>query len=458
MTATRRPMPDSASCQQFAEKMMSYAIAAGANAAEVLVRDGAELEVKIRLGEAEMVKEAQSRALGLRVVKDHRVAVTYTSDFSDAGLRDLAAQTVELANLSEEDPLSDLPAASDLARAIPSLDLWDDEVARLEAPELLQRAIRAEAAARGSDARISNSNGASFSRVMGASAFASSAGFSGGYVGTFASLAVMPIADDADGKKRNGSYYTASRFAKLLLDDESVGVEAARRTIAKLGARKVETCQAPVVFSAEATRSLIGKLVGCTSGGAIWRRSSYLAERLNSQVASSLISIADDPLIPRGPGSRPFDGEGLASRVNVILDGGVLRTFLCDTYAGRKLGRPSTGSAGRGIGGSAHVSTTNLLMRAGSTPNGDLEKIERGLYVTDLMGFGWNAVTGDFSQGAGGFWIENGERAFPVSEVTISAHFDDLWKGVDMVGNEVDVRSSIQCPPIRTARMTIGGR
>jgi PmbA protein len=174
-------------------------------------------------------------------------------------------------------------------------------------------------------------------------------------------------------------------------------------------------------------------------------------------VTSSLCEIVDDPLLPRGPGSRPFDGEGLPARTNVLVAAGVLRTFLCDVFAARKLGRRSTGSAGRGVGGGPHVSTSNLILRAGKTAAAELERLPRGLYVTDLMGFGFNPVTGDYSQGAGGFWLENGERAFPVSEITISANFDDLWKRVDAVGDDLDTRSSVQVPTLRVSRMTVAG-
>jgi len=268
---------------------------------------------------------------------------------------------------------------------------------------------------------------------------------------------VQPIADDQGGKKRNGSYWTSSRFAAGLMNAEEVGLEAARRTTAKLGSRKIPTGEVPVVFSPEAARGLLGQFAGVMSGGAVWRKSTYLAQREGTPVASELCEIVDDPLIPRGPGSRGYDAEGLPSRTNVLVSGGVLRQFLCDVFAARKLGRRSTGSAGRGIGGGPHVSTSNLILRPGKTPARDLEKLERGLYVTDLMGFGFNGVTGDYSQGAGGFWIERGERAFPVSEITVSANFDDLWRGIDALGDDLDTRSSIQCPTIRVAKMTVGG-
>jgi PmbA protein len=456
-TTGRRPLPDAHACQRHAEQMLSLAQKAGADAAEVLVRDGSELEVKIRLGEPELVKEAGSRALGLRVIKDQRAAVTYTSDFSDEGLARLARETVELAALAEPDPLGGLPDRERMARVVPELELWDDQVPGIDVREAIERAKRGEAAALASDKRVTNSEGAVFGRVMGAVAFATSAGFSGSYRGTNASLVVEPVCDDEGGKKRNGYYWTSSRYKSRLLDDEAVGLEAARRTVAKLGARKVATCEVPVIFSPEAARSVLGQLAGVVSGGAVWRKSSYLATREGSQVASSLITIVDDPLLPRAPGSRPFDSEGLATRTNVIVDQGVLKTFLCDTYAGRKLGRASTGSAGRGIGGSPHVTTSNFILRAGKTPARQLEQVDRALYVTELMGFGFNAVTGDFSQGAGGFWIEKGERVHPVSEITISANFDDLWKGIDAIGDDPDTRSSVVSPSFRVSRMTIAG-
>jgi PmbA protein len=437
--------------------MLALTLKAGADGAEVLVRDGTELEVKVRLGEPELIKEAGSRALGLRVIKDERAAVTYTSDLTAAGMERFARDSVELAALAEPDPVAALPARDEMARDVPELDLWDESVLSVDVAEGIRRARAGEAAALAFDKRVTNSDGAVFGRTVGASAFATSAGFSGSVRGTHVSLAVEPLCDDADGKKRNGSYWTASRFATGLADAAEVGLEAARRTVAKLGARKIQTGAAPVIFSADAARGLLGQLAGVMSGGAIWRRSSYLAGREGTAIASPLVEVVDDPLLRRGPGSRPFDGEGLASRTNVLVSEGLLRTYLCDVYAARKLGRRSTGSASRGIGGSPHVGVTNLILRAGRTPAADLEKIDRALYVTDLMGFGFNAVTGDYSQGAGGFWIERGERAYPVTEITVSANFDALWKGIDAVGDDIDTRSSVQSPSFRVASMMIAG-
>jgi PmbA protein len=456
MTDKRR-LPDPRECQRLAEQMLAYAKHAGAYGVEVLVRDGTELEVKVRLGEPELVKEAGSRALGLRVLRDHRAAVTYTSDFAPAAMERFARESVELAGLAEPDESADLPAAGEMAREVPDLDLWDESVLSLDVAEGMRRARVAEAAARKLDVRVTNSEGAIFGRTMGAAAFATSAGFSGATRGTHVSLSVEPICDDADGKKRNGSYWTGARYASALLEPEAVGLEAARRTLAKLGSRKIPTGEATVIFSPDAGRGLLGQLAGVMSGGAVWRRSTYLAEREGTPIASPLVDIVDDSLLRRGPGSRAYDAEGLASRTNVLVAGGVLRQFLCDVYAARKLGRRSTGSAGRAIGGGPHVSVSNLILRPGRTPAAELERVDRGLYVTELMGFGFNGVTGDYSQGAAGFWIERGERAHPVSEITISSNFDALWKGVDAVGDDLDARSSVQCPSFRVGSMMIAG-
>lgn len=453
----RRLPANPRSCQDLAEKMLSFALRAGADGAEVLVRDGAELQVKIRKGDTELVREAGSRGLGLRVIKDSRAAVTYTSDFTAQAMQRFAEESVGLCRLAEPDPLAALPDREEMARSIPELDLWDESVLSVDVGQAIRRAKSGEAAALAFDRRVTNSEGASFSRSIGAVAFASSAGFSAAYRGSSVSLVVHPVCDDAEGKKRNGYHWTSSRYDAALQPPEQVGREAARRTVAKLGSRKLATCQVPAIFSPETARSLLGQFASLISGGAVWRKGTYLGEREGTLVASPLVNIVDDPLLPRGSGSRPFDGEGLAVRPNVVVSEGVLRTFLCDVYSARKLGRRSTGSAGRGLGGGPHVTTSNFILRPGKSSAKDVANVEQGLLVTDLMGFGFNPVTGDFSQGAAGFWIEKGEIAFPVSEVTISASFDDLWKGVDAVGDDLDTRSSVQAPSLRVAKVTVAG-
>ncbi|MEO8876346.1 MAG: metallopeptidase TldD-related protein, partial [Polyangiaceae bacterium] len=252
--------------------------------------------------------------------------------------------------------------------------------------------------------------------------------------------------------------WTARRFLSQLDPSAEVGKEAARRTLRLLGSRTVATCEAPVVFDPDAARSILGFLAECISGGSIWRKSSYLLDREGTRVASDLVTVSDDPFIVRAPGSRPFDGEGVASRKNVVVEKGILKTYLCDSYSARKLKRETTGNASRGSGGGVGVGTTNFVLSAGTDSNEAIIKgTKSGLYVNEMMGFGFNAVTGDFSRGASGFWIENGELTYPVSEVTISLNIDDLWKSIDAVGSDLDMRTSVVSPTIRVAKMTIAG-
>jgi PmbA protein len=448
-----------AELQGVAVHVVGLARRAGADASEVIVRDGAELTAKVRLGEPELVQEAGSRALGLRVFKDGRAATTYTSDLRDDALALFVTDTVKLAELSEPDELNRLPDARDFAKSARDLHLFDPASDAVDAAYALRVAKQAEAAALAFDARVNNSEGATWTRNVGAVAFANSAGFSGGYRGSYAALYVQPICDDEDGKKRNGYWWTADRFLANLDDPEHVGCLAAERTLAQLGARKVDTCEVPVIFEPEAGRAIPGMVFSVANGSAFYRKSSYLVGREGTRVASDLVTLVDDPLIPGAPGSRPFDGDGLATRKNTLIDKGTLKTILCDVYSARKLGRRSTGSAGRGVGGNPSPTTSNLVMRPGKTPPAQIvADTERGLYVTSMMGFGFNPVTGDFSRGASGFWIENGELAFPVTEVTISANFDDLLQRIDRVGNDLDTRAATQVPTFRVSHMTLAGR
>ena len=445
-----------------AQLAVELAKKAGADDAEVLVRDGSELTAKVRLGQPELVQEAGSRALGLRVLRGGKRAVTYTSDLRREALEALCAETVTLADYAEADEYALPPDPALLAKSLPELDLYDPSVAEVDAAWALKEAINGEAAARRHDKRVTNSEGATWSRVLGATAFATSGGFVGGYRGSYASLVVEPLCDDTtdaeNPKKRNGYWWTASRFMADLELAEAVGIEAARRTVATLGSRKVDTQECAIVFDPEVARSIVGTVFSVANGSSFWRKSSYLVGKEGQPIASPLVTIIDDPLIPRAPGSKPFDGDGLATRRNTVVDKGVLSPVLCDVYSARKLGRASTGSAGRGIGGNPGPTTTNLVMQAGTMKRDELLKsTPKGLYVTSLMGFGFNPVTGDFSRGAQGFWIEGGELTFPVSEVTIAANFDEILKRIDAVADDLVLRSSTAAPTFRVSHMTLAG-
>lgn len=444
---------------ELGDRILAMATKGGATVAECVLRSGAELSARVRLGKPELVEEAAHRSAGLRVMKGKQVATTSTSDLTENGIARFVSDALELVELAQADPFAG-PADEALMdpNTAQDLDLFDPKGGGVDAAQAIAIASKGEQAARDADARISNSDGATFSRTAGGAALVLSSGFRGAYKGSYQSLSVVPIAEDEGGKKRRGHYWTAKRFLDELDDPKSVGEEAARRTLRKLGAKTVATCEAPVIFDPDAARSILGLMAGCVMGSSIWRKSSYLLGREGTEVASSLITIVDDPLIRRAPGSRPYDGEGLPSRKNVVVENGVLRTFLCDSYSARKLGRSSTGNAARGGSAGVSCTTTNFILQPGKDSAASiLAGTKRGLYVTEMMGFGFNAVTGDFSRGASGFWIENGEFAHPVSEVTISLNVDELWKRIDAVGDDLDLRTSTAAPTIRVSKMTIAG-
>lgn len=451
---------EAAALVDLGRSVVERATVAGADVAEVSVHSGSHLSVKVRMREPELVEEAGSRALGLRVIVGQRVASTHTSDLSPSGQSTLIEDAMELARLSEADEFAGPPDPCELSSSSewPALDTFDEAVSGVAADEVLERALRGEQAAFELDPRITNSEGASFTRATGVSALVTSGGFAGSDKGTYASIVVNPIADDEGGKKRSGYYWSASRYYADLEDSDEVGREAARRTLAQLGATKLPTQELPVIFDRDAARSIVGLLAGCVLGGSIWRKSSYLVDRVGSKVASELVDIVDDPLLSRAPGSRGFDGEGLLSRRNVVVEGGVLKTYLMDTYSARKLGLKSTASASRSPAGGISSSTSNLVLQSGSQSREELiADTKHGLYVTRMMGFGFNGVTGDFSRGASGFLIQDGELTDPVSEVTISLNLDQILQRIDAVANDLEYRTAITSPTFRVSAMTLAG-
>jgi len=443
---------------KLAAEVVERARKAGADVAEASARGGSELSTRVRLGKPELVEEAGHHSISLRVIREHRVALTSTSDLSPAGIERCVSDALMLAELSEPDPFAGPADVELLAKPpFPDLDLFDAGLYAIDAEKAIEQAIIAERAALEFDPRIKLSEGATFSRTNSTSALVLSSGFQVTLRGSYAAITVAPVVEDEGGKKRRGHYWSAHRHLAELEDPVFVGQEAARRTLAKLGPRKVPTQEAPVIFDCDVSRSIIGSLAGCLTGGAIWRKSSYLMEREGTLVASAGVNIVDDPLIPRAPGSRPVDGEGLPSRTNVVVENGVLKTFLLDSYSARKLNRASTGSAARS-GGSISPSTTNFVMSAGKLSRDELiASTELGLYVTEMMGFGFNPITSDFSRGAAGFWIENGKFAYPVSEITISSTLDAMLKGIDGIASDLKLITSTAAPTFRTAKMTISG-
>ncbi|MCB9652597.1 MAG: TldD/PmbA family protein [Deltaproteobacteria bacterium] len=442
-----------------ARGVVQEAIKRGAEIAEVEANLSANLSSRVRLGEVELIEEAHAFGLGVRIIKDKRTSTAFTNDTTTKGLRAIVDDVVAMASQTEPDPLLTVVDRESLVRSWPDLSLFDPSLGTIDADAATQLAKDAERAALDVDARITNSEGASLDRMESAKALVTSGGFEGGFLRSQISLSVSPVADDAANKKRTASFFDARRRLSALMTAAEIGREAGRRTVAKLGAEKIETTELPVIFHPDAGRSLLALLYSCITGEAIYRRQSYLADREGTRVASEVVTIVDDPLIAEGPGSRPFDGEGLPSQKNVVVDRGSLATFLLDTYSAHRLGKKSTASAARNASALPSVAPTNFFMSKGSSaPSSIVEETKRGLYVTSMMGFGFNAATGDFSRGAEGFLIEDGRLGHAVSEVTIGLNFDELWGRVDRVGTDLDLRTRFATPTFRVARMTIAGR
>ena len=440
-----------------AQELVGRALAAGARAADAVVAESDGLSVGVRLGDVEKLKRARQRRAGLRVFVGESTAIVSTADLSVAAIAELAHDAVGLARATAPDPWAGLPDAEDLCTDPPDLDLLDAGVEALEPEQALAWAREAESAALAAAPEITNSEGAEFGADAGRVAYASSAGFTGTYAGSHASLAVVPVAT-RDGLMQRDHWYTAHRKLAGLDAPAAVGREAARRTLRRLGARRPPTCECPVVFDPDMAASLLRHLAGAISGSALYRRMSFLVDQLGEVVASPAVTVVDDPLRPTAPASRPFDGEGVRQVRRTVVERGVLRTYLLDSYSARRLGLRTTGHAARSVGDAPTSAPTNFVLEPGPyTPEAIIGSVRSGLYVTELIGFGVNPVTGDYSRGAAGVWIENGELAYAVEELTIAGNLRDILRDVEMVGNDLTLRNAVASPTVKVARMTVAG-
>jgi len=433
---------------------------AGADAADAIQLASESVEARVRGSEIDYVKQAREHALGLRAfVRGARglaTALVSTSDLTHAAIESLAADAVALARATAQDPDAGLPTDG-FARDWPELGLFDPGDREVALDTQLAEAREAEAAARAVDPRIVNSEGTSVGASFDAVAFACSTGFEGLYEGAYHSLVSSPVAAE-NGAMQTDYWLTAARRRSELDSPASVGRRAAERALAQLGARCVPTQQVPVIFEASAARSMLGNLVACLSGGAVYRKTSFLAGKLGERIGSDAVTVIDDGRRPGGLGSRPFDAEGQATRRTVAVEQGRLASFLLDSYSARKLGLRSTGNAARSATSAPGVAPTNLWLEPGKTSLAALIRdTERGLLVTGLFGQGFNPVTGDFSRGARGFWIERGERAFPVEEITVAGNLADLLRDVDRVADDLLWLGSLGAPSFRVARLTVAG-
>jgi PmbA protein len=430
---------------------------AGATAADVLVAAGDSLSVEVRLAEVDKVKRARSRHLGLRVFVGDRSAVTSSADFSRTALAELATESVALARVTASDPYSGLPVSDELARSVPDLDLYDPAITKVTADRALEWCRAGEAAALESDERLTNSDGADFSTTTAIVAYAASNGFTGIYRTSSCGLSVVPVAT-SNGVMERDYWYTSAHHLCDLDQPQEVGKTAAMRTLRRLGARKVSTCEVPVIFDPETAASLLRHLAGAVSGNALYKGTSFLIGKLGERIAPSFVQVSDDGRIPRAPASKPFDAEGIATRRTNVVEGGVLMSYLFDSYSARKLESHSTGNAARSVADVPQVSPTNYFLHAGeTTPEAIIDSVRSGLYVTELMGFGVNPVTGDYSRGAMGIWIEDGEFTHAVSEVTIAGNLLHMFRDIEVVGSDLVRRRGISAPTVKVGRMTVAG-
>jgi PmbA protein len=443
--------------QDLGRDILAQAKNKGASTGDVVMAESDSFFVTVRMGEVEKISQAGEKRLGLRLFFGNSSANASTSDISKKSIEKLVDDTVRMARVTAQDPQSGLPDQALLATDLPQLDLVDDSARNIAVDDKIKIALDTEKSALAFDPRITNSEGAEFSNQFGRVIYVSSHGFAGEYAGSNFGHSVSPVAKH-DGSMQRDYWYSSNRKFANLESSKHVGEKAAQRVLRRLGGRKVKTCEVPVVFDPEMAASLLRNLAAAISGYSLYKGASFLAGKLGTKIGSDLLNIIDDGTIPGALGSRPFDGEGLPIRRKVVVEKGELKSYLLDTYSGKKLGMASTGNASRSVRESPGVSPANFFLTPGKdSPEQIIGSVRNGLYVTEMIGMGVNMVTGDYSRGAAGMWIENGELAFPVEEITIAGNLKEMFQNIEMVGNDLEMRGRIVAPTVKIASMTVAG-
>jgi PmbA protein len=441
-----------------ATEAVEKAVRRGATGAECTLAEGDEFEASVRMSEVETLKEAGSRSAGIRILIGQRVGSSYTSDLSPDGIAQMLDAAFQIAEITTEDPFAGLPDPGDLGKLDGDLQLYSTDIDELSTSQKIELARRTEAAALNYDPRITNSKGASFDTYTGRRVFANSLGFAGEYRSSYCSLSVMPVAKEGALMERD-YWHSSSRRLSGLDQPEEVGRIAAERVIRRLGAQKVPTQKVPVIFEPRTARSLLGHVFEAVHGSAIYRGASFLAGKLGEKIAAASVNVIDDGTLPGLMGTSPFDDEGVPSRRTVVIENGVLKSYMLNSYTARKLGLRTTGNASRGVTGNAGISTGNFYLEKGTQSQDELIRgVKNGFFVTELIGQGVNTVTGDYSRGAAGVWIRDGELAFPVSEVTIASTLQEMLAGIAGIGSDLCFRNSMESPTLMIGEMTVGGR
>jgi PmbA protein len=444
--------------KEAAARAVRLALERGATDAECTIAEGDEFSATVRLGEVETLKEAGSRAAGLRVLLGQRQGSSYTSDLTDDGISRMVDAAIAIARITEEDPFAGLPEKEELGQIEGDLQLFAPDIPLVEAAARIDAAKRAEKAAMDADERIANSEGASCETYSGSRIFANSRGFVGGYSSTTASLSVTPVAKQGEQMERD-YWHSISRSWAGLEAPEDVGRKAAERALRRLGARKIDTCKTTVVFEPRVAKSILGHIFEAVSGESIYRKSSFLLDKIGQEIAAPSVTLIDDGTLPGRFGTSPFDDEGVPTRRTVIIENGVLKTYLFNSYSARKLGARTTGNGARGLTGAAGIGHGTLYLEAGDkSPEEIFAAVGTGLYVTELIGFGVNTVTGDYSRGAAGLWIEDGKLGYPVAEITIAGNLSAMLRNIVHIGSDLEFRGSTCAPTIAIGDMTISGK
>jgi PmbA protein len=437
-----------------ADRLVKAARAAGADAADAVALRGMSLAIELRDGKIEESERSEGDDLGLRVLVGRRQAVVSTNDIADDGAAALAARAVAMARAAPEDKFAGLADANLLAHDFPDLELIDPDLPTVS--ELEAQARAAEQAAL-SVKGVSKSGGASASAGIGGMVLVTSHGFRGAYLGSSHGMSMTAIAGEGTGMERDYDY-SSVRHAADLESPEKIGLNAADRAVARLNPRKVTTRKVPVVFDPRTAGSLVSHLASAINGASVARKTSFLRDKMGAKLFAEGIRIVDDPLRKRGLRSHPFDGEGVAGKKLALVDGGILRTWLLDCATARELGLVTTGHAHRGASSVPSPGPSNLHLEPGRlSPDALISDIADGFYITDLIGSGANMVTGDYSRGASGFWIENGKRTFPVSEVTIAGHLLEMFRTLTPA-NDLEFRYGTNAPTVRVEGLTVAGQ
>ena len=441
-----------------AQDIVRRAMKGGATAAECVVREGDEFATLVRLGQVETLKESGSRSIGVRVFNGQRAASTYSSDFSSESLDRMVKSALELSKITSEDPFGGIPEPSQLGQLSGDLGLFHEDVYSLSGPDRIDYARRAEKAALDFDPRIKNSEGGGFDAATGHKVLANSHGFVGEYRRSYCSVSAVPIAQTEDGAMQRDYWFSVARTLKKLDSPEQVGKVAAERTLRRLGARKAKTAHVPIVFDPMVSTSILEHIFEGVNGDSVYRGASFLAGKLGQKIAGSNVTIIDDGTIPGGFGTSPFDGEGVPTRRTIVVENGVLKSYILNTYTAKKLKLATTGNASRGLAGTPGIGPGNYFLQQGSrTPKEMIADIKDGLYVTEFLGHGANLVTGDYSRGASGMWISGGELAYPVEEITVAGNLKEMFFNISEIANDLEFRGSVASPTLRIDGLTVGG-